>query len=172
MEEIGFITESEGTLWKKIASLVTFGVPMDYSPPDSSVHGIFQARILEWAAVPFSRESFQTQGSNLGLRCCRRSPALQVRYLLTQSPGDFTEEQWEESVMDYRWSWRSDLKAWLHVIDNWYKHTLLSYALLYRFHRYWIFLQIEGLWQSWVEPIYQHYFFNSFCSPHVCVIFW
>ena len=26
-------------------------VPMDYSPPDSSVHRIFQARILEWVAI-------------------------------------------------------------------------------------------------------------------------
>ena len=31
--------------------------PMDYSPPGSSVHGILQARILEWVAVPFSRGS-------------------------------------------------------------------------------------------------------------------
>ena len=29
---------------------------MDCSPPGSSVHGIFQARILEWVAIPFSRE--------------------------------------------------------------------------------------------------------------------
>ena len=28
---------------------------MDYSPPGSSVHGILQARILEWVAIPFSR---------------------------------------------------------------------------------------------------------------------
>ena len=27
--------------------------PMDYSPPGSFVHGILQARILEWAAMPF-----------------------------------------------------------------------------------------------------------------------
>ena len=34
--------------------------PMHYSPWGSSVHGIFQARILEWmVAVPFSRESSQ-----------------------------------------------------------------------------------------------------------------
>ena len=26
--------------------------PMAYSPPGSSVHGIFQARVLEWVAVP------------------------------------------------------------------------------------------------------------------------
>ena len=30
---------------------------MDWSPPDSSIHGIFQARILEWVAISFSRES-------------------------------------------------------------------------------------------------------------------
>ena len=30
--------------------------PMDCSPPDSLVHGIFQARILEWVAIPSSRE--------------------------------------------------------------------------------------------------------------------
>ena len=30
---------------------------MDYSPPGSSVHGILQARILEWVAIPFSRGS-------------------------------------------------------------------------------------------------------------------
>ena len=29
--------------------------PMDCHPPDSSVHGIFQARILEWVAISFSR---------------------------------------------------------------------------------------------------------------------
>ena len=29
--------------------------PMDYSPPGSSIHGIFQARVLEWGAIAFSR---------------------------------------------------------------------------------------------------------------------
>ena len=33
--------------------------PMDYSPPGSSTHGILQARILEWAAISFSRGSSQ-----------------------------------------------------------------------------------------------------------------
>ena len=31
--------------------------PMDYSPPGSSIHGIFQARILEWVATSSSRGS-------------------------------------------------------------------------------------------------------------------
>ena len=42
----------------------------DSFPPDSSVHGISQARILEWVAIPFSRGIFLTQGSNPGLLHC------------------------------------------------------------------------------------------------------
>ena len=33
--------------------------PMDYSLPGSSVHGIFQAIVLEWIAISFSKESSQ-----------------------------------------------------------------------------------------------------------------
>ena len=33
--------------------------PMDYCPPDSSVHGISHAKIMEWAAITFSRGSSQ-----------------------------------------------------------------------------------------------------------------
>ena len=33
--------------------------PMDYSLPGFSVRGILQARILEWVAISFSRESSQ-----------------------------------------------------------------------------------------------------------------
>ena len=36
--------------------------PVDCSPPGSSVHGILQARILEWVAISFSRGIFPTQG--------------------------------------------------------------------------------------------------------------
>ena len=40
---------------------------MDYRPPGSSVHGIFQARILEWGAISSSSGIFPTQGLNSGL---------------------------------------------------------------------------------------------------------
>ena len=30
--------------------------PIDGSPPGSSIHGIFQARVLEWGAIAFSAE--------------------------------------------------------------------------------------------------------------------
>ena len=45
--------------------------PMDCSPLDSSVHGILQARILEWVTISFSRGVFLTQGLNLGFLHCR-----------------------------------------------------------------------------------------------------
>ena len=47
--------------------------PVDCNPPGSSVHGILQARILEWAAISFSRGSSQprdwTQVSRIAGRC-------------------------------------------------------------------------------------------------------
>ena len=44
--------------------------PMDYSLPGSSVHGILQARTLEWVAILFSRGS--SQGLNPHLAHCRQ----------------------------------------------------------------------------------------------------
>ena len=35
--------------------------PMDFTPPGSSVHGILQARTLEWVAIPFFRGSSQSR---------------------------------------------------------------------------------------------------------------
>ena len=53
---LGKVKESES----EVALLFpTLCQPMDCSPPGSSVHGIFQARILEWVAISFSRRSSQ-----------------------------------------------------------------------------------------------------------------
>ena len=61
--------------------------PMDCSPPGSSVHGILEARILEWGAIPFSR------GLPNQERGLQRSPVYAVRgdtlhpSLLTNTSG-------------------------------------------------------------------------------------
>ena len=47
--------------------------PKDCSLPDSSTHGIFQARILELVAISFPRGLFPTQGSNPGLKHRRQT---------------------------------------------------------------------------------------------------
>ena len=53
--------------------------PMDCSPPASSVHGIFQARVLEWVAVSSSRGSSQSRDWE--------SAALQADSLPSEQPG-------------------------------------------------------------------------------------
>ena len=40
---------------------LTLSNPMDCSPPGSSVHGIFQARVLEWGAIAFSGAHYRTR---------------------------------------------------------------------------------------------------------------
>ena len=56
--------------------------PMDCSPPGSSVHGIFQARVLEWSAIAFSGDSAKKSqscmgewGRGLGLCCSLLYPS-------------------------------------------------------------------------------------------------
>ena len=47
-----------------LSHVLLFFNPMDCTPPGSSVHGILQARILEWVASPFSRGSSQPRDQN------------------------------------------------------------------------------------------------------------
>ena len=69
------LKENKQTVKVKVKSLsrVQLCDPVDGSPPGSSVHGILQARILEWVAISFSRGIFPTQGSNPGLPHCRQT---------------------------------------------------------------------------------------------------
>ena len=61
----------------------TLGDPMDWGLPGFSVHGIFQARILLWVAISFSRGS-----SNPGIETVSlASPALASRFFTTEPPG-------------------------------------------------------------------------------------
>ena len=62
-------------------SCLTLFDPMDCSPSGSSIHGILQARILEWVAMPFSRGS-----SHPGIE--PRSPILQADSLPSEPPGE------------------------------------------------------------------------------------
>ena len=49
-------------------SCPTLRDPMDCSPPGSSVHGIFQARGLEWGAIAFSEHVMnQTKNAHIGI---------------------------------------------------------------------------------------------------------
>ena len=66
--------------------------PMDCSPPGSSVHGIFQARVLEWGAIAFSEEMFRSDQIRSVAQSCltlcdpmnRSTPGLPVHHQLPE----------------------------------------------------------------------------------------
>ena len=70
--------------------------PMDFSLPDSSVHGILQARILEWVAIPFSRGSCRP-GNKTQVSCtasrfltiCDTREALWLIHVVRQKPTQY-----------------------------------------------------------------------------------
>ena len=58
--------------------------PLSYSLPDSSVHGILQARTLEWVALPSSRGPSQLRDWTASLL----SPVLAGRFFTTSAPWE------------------------------------------------------------------------------------
>ena len=72
--------------WSEVPqSCPTFCDPMDGSLPGSSIHGIFQARALEWVAISFSRwfssPRDRTQVSHILGRCFTTCATREVRYI-------------------------------------------------------------------------------------------
>ena len=66
-------TEGEMKLGTLVLVLVahlgpTLCDPADCSPPGFSVHGILQARLLEWVAIPFSRREAKINRNKTGER--------------------------------------------------------------------------------------------------------
>ena len=89
---------------------------MDCSPPGSSVHGILQARILEWVAISFSRGSFwtgdQTQVSYIGRWILYHRATWETQY----STMKFLKNEKAKTRKDKRASVR-----WCHLdsLGNW-----------------------------------------------------
>ena len=71
MEELDLTNHKEKS--EITQSCPTLCDPTDCSLPGSSIHGIFQARILEWVAIFLLQEIFPTQGLNPGLPHCRQT---------------------------------------------------------------------------------------------------
>ena len=102
--------------------LMTLCDPMDCSLPGSSVHGILQARILEWVAIPFCGGSSRPKDWN-------RVSCNAGRFLPFESPGkprNFIEqnycEQWELTVYS-----KSELWVCEHTFEIVYeKHITFS----------------------------------------------
>ena len=89
---------------KSLQSCLALCDPMDCNPPGSPVHGILQARILEWVAMTFSRGSSWTQGPR-DLTCVSCSPCIAGRFFTTEPQGKPNKEariqRGEKSVSQY-----------------------------------------------------------------------
>ena len=75
--------------------------PMDGSPPGSSVHGIFQARVLEWVCHFLLQGIFPTQRSNTGLPHCRQmlyylSHQGSPKYYVLKHPIVYLQRHWSQ----------------------------------------------------------------------------
>ena len=68
---------------KLLQSCPTLQDPMDCSPPGSSVHGILQARILEWVAMPSSRGSSPPRDRT----CIYFGSCVAASFFTTEPPG-------------------------------------------------------------------------------------
>ena len=65
-----FLAVAAAAAAKSLQSCPTLCDPIDGSPPGSSVHGIFQARVLEWGAIAFSLPC-SARIYCCGFSCCR-----------------------------------------------------------------------------------------------------
>ena len=80
--------KSEGEVTQ---SCLTLHDPMDCSLPGSSIHGIFQARVLEWGAIAFSE-------------------------LCASNGMDLTEAEDIKKWQEYRELYQKVLKIWITII--------------------------------------------------------
>ena len=107
--------------------------PVDYSPPSSSVHGILQARILEWVAMPSSRGS-----SWLRDRTC---------------------VSWDSGITGgflYCWSTRENqvqfFTTWnMHLLCSTWNIWWLQFSIKHSIHRK--SKLSKNIWMSWVLVI-------------------
>ena len=81
---------------RSLQSCPTLCDPMDCSPPGSSVHGVLQARTLEWIAMPSSRGS-----SQLRYQTC--ISCIAGKFFADESSGKPRERQCATLIKQHSW---------------------------------------------------------------------
>ena len=89
-----------------IKSCPTPWEPMDCSPPGSPIHGIFHARILEWVAISFSRESSWPRDQTYIL-------CIAHEFFTTEPPGRPINRS---SILKHVWCTENSLAAQRQII--------------------------------------------------------
>ena len=111
---------------------------MDCSPPGSSVHGIFQARALEWVAISFSRGSSQPRdrtrvshiaGRRFTVWATREAHFNFTLYVLPHPPPGGMEVSREKNL--YWTEERGGHQSFLNSTGSWWKQCFLKVNFLY-----------------------------------------
>ena len=106
-----------------LPSCLTLSDPVDCSPPGFSVRGILQARMLEWVAMPSSRE-YSRPRDRTHISCVSWSGRWVLYHWATREvPGSMfltpvgwlaaVEGERQESAFKERKAWRNTKKCWL-----------------------------------------------------------
>ena len=135
--ECVLVAESCPTLWD----------PMDCSPPGSSVHGILQARIPEWVAIPFSRRSSQP-------RDLSRVSRIAGRFFTLWATNGHNLTLWAFLQLMVPSSLSFSFLIWLHGTTKPPKKQRVAYP------------QITNL----VSPVSEDLFWGSFEIWHNCIL--
>ena len=119
-------------------SYLTLSDPMDCSPPGSSSHGIFQARVLEWGAIAVSGPSMKSHIFTLGL---------------VWSPQSWVNSTWHnrsglqhQILSQFQLEWLCPLN---HVATHRISHAELGRQLVLAKWCMWLIFQ--GLWVRQVK---------------------
>ena len=102
---------------------------MDRSLRGSSIHGILQARILEWVAISFSRGSSwprdRTRVAHIASRCGRHRGSSSKRAVLLFFPGSIWNVVPEKDVL-YQWINKDN-----HVLSQFQQWNILITVMIY-----------------------------------------
>ena len=113
---------------------------MDSCPPGSSVHGIFQARILEWVAISSSRGSSQPR-DRTGVSCIWQADSLPLRPLGSQKCSN--------SVLLLKWhKWHFFFRLWIFFLkESLWNRTDLKTRMEVRLYR-WDICYMSLAWKA------------------------
>ena len=121
---------------------------MDCSPPGSSVHGILQARMLEWVAIPFSRGSSQLR-DRIHISCIGRRILYHWAARESQRSSTWSRDPSEGCVQDGLLGWGQ--RQWSKA-----EHSLRGWARSGHLGRH-TRLPLQGRWHPWNFPITAHW---------------
>ena len=128
---------------------------MDCCPPSSSVHGISQARILEWVAISFSRASSWSRDQT-------QSPALAGRFFTAEPPGKPDPKCYPFSLFTTLLPEWLQSRLFMYIPLKFLQGILIALRIISN-------LLIRPQIPSWCGPDYVSILI--FCQLHLCALF-